>query len=1261
MLVLALVIAAWWLPHMGQQKHWFEKQASTALKRAVRIGQITAELGLSGPRMKLSNVIIADDLQQFPVIAIEQIYVSINLIKSLVSWQLFPDKVQLHKARFTIERRKDGSFGIPGIDAAKEPPFWLLKGQFYTMVESELRIEDRLDQFPSVDLRRVNAGLVRIDSALPNHFYLKTLLPKHLGYAIDIRLAFDEKLLEPQQAKGQAYLKGNELVLTEWRKFIDLKELDLNSGLADLRLWSEIDQGQIKSMSGQIAGQKLSLVRHRKKEIVLEQLGSWFKWQSKEFGWELNLNRLQFSNSLYQWPDSSFNLVFNHQTETSESDWQVNGSFIDLTALSQFLLQTDLLTKEQRKILEAINPQGQLTEFSVAKNKGKDSYIDACGQFSHITFSPHEKIPGIANLSGKACGSDAAGHLSLAGESLILNHPKLFQKQIPINHYQADFWWERKENDWEIISGPIGLTNDFIATTSLLNIKKTVIQDDTFLDIQTHFEHGQASMVASYLPIGIMRQKVVNWLQGAFKGGEVSTGDAIFFGKLHDYPFLQGKGVFEVLFSTKDMHLNYSDDWPMMTEVAADVRFYNKSMQVDINQGKISGATIKQATATIPQLGEDSKIEIHGNIFGKIEQSFDFLGSSPLKPQIEPILRVIDPSGNNDITLHLDIPLKDQSDELRREATLVNGTVNLQQGLLTVKPINLLVNNIRGILSFDKQGVFAERLVGHALGSPIEAQIEKKFDEKLLWFNGEASIEELKTQFPSRIWDNLQGKAKYSIVHSIPDDSSKPQILKMNSDLHGISSELPGVFSKTAKQRKNLDASLDFSDDERLPVHISLGSQLRAGLNFSRSKNRFISGRVALGKGKIKPKPKRGLEVDIDVSKLYLDDWLQGNFSASTSRGLPDFINGIHIKTKRMFRAGKSWGPLNLQMVRQRKQWQGSIDSRLMKGTIWFPTKFLDTSIIHLELQNLYLNRWQRLAKSNLLQDTKKIPGIDITSQSVQWNSTELGQLELFIRSNKPSAGNSQLVLGSEFAKLELAGSWSKVNNEITSHINGQLNFLDLGKFLQGNNISKLIEDTPANFDFSLDFLGAPQEYGLEKLTGKIQANLGEGRLRDVNPGIGRILGLFDLNAWYRRIRLDFSDLYAEGLTYDSIIGTIEFEAGLAETDNMVINAVPAKIEIKGLADLLAKQLQHKVIVTPKTTLLLPLAGGLAGGPVVGAAVLAAQQLVGDQVDGLTTLEYDVVGDWKNPKIKRSYINDGALQKLWTWTTDFRWLNSQSK
>ena len=163
---------------------------------------------------------------------------------------------------------------------------------------------------------------------------------------------------------------------------------------------------------------------------------------------------------------------------------------------------------------------------------------------------------------------------------------------------------------------------------------------------------------------------------------------------------------------------------------------------------------------------------------------------------------------------------------------------------------------------------------------------------------------------------------------------------------------------------------------------------------------------------------------------------------------------------------------------------------------------------------------------------------------------------------------------------------------------------------------------------------GAPWEITPARVNGKLYLLIKNGQLLDVEPGAGRVFGLLSLHTLQRRLSLDFSDLFKKGFAFDKIEGNFVLDNGDAYTNDLVINGPAARIEISGRIGLANNDYDELVTVIPSMTSSLPLAGAIAGGPAVGAALLVAERLLGDkleQVSRFTHTHYAVTGPWSDP------------------------------
>ena len=131
-----------------------------------------------------------------------------------------------------------------------------------------------------------------------------------------------------------------------------------------------------------------------------------------------------------------------------------------------------------------------------------------------------------------------------------------------------------------------------------------------------------------------------------------------------------------------------------------------------------------------------------------------------------------------------------------------------------------------------------------------------------------------------------------------------------------------------------------------------------------------------------------------------------------------------------------------------------------------------------------------------------------------------------------------------------------------------------------------------------------------------------------------RVFGLLNFNSIGRRLRLDFSDLFGKGLSYDRVKGLLVASNGVFVTrEPIVLTGPSSNLELNGTLDMVADRIDAKLLVTLPLTNNLPIAALIVGAPAVGGALFLIDKLIGDRVARFASVKYTVQGPVKEPKI----------------------------
>ena len=174
--------------------------------------------------------------------------------------------------------------------------------------------------------------------------------------------------------------------------------------------------------------------------------------------------------------------------------------------------------------------------------------------------------------------------------------------------------------------------------------------------------------------------------------------------------------------------------------------------------------------------------------------------------------------------------------------------------------------------------------------------------------------------------------------------------------------------------------------------------------------------------------------------------------------------------------------------------------------------------------------------------------------------------------------------------------------------------------------------DASAEVDLVLEWDGDPQSFELDKLNGTYTASAESGRFLNLEPGSGKLLGLFNIEALSRRFSLDFSDIFSKGLTFDQINGRGDISSGNLYSDELFVVAPLALIQITGRTGLKAEDYDLKVVVAPRLGSQISMLSALAN-PVAGAVVFLAYQVFSKQLSQMIQYEYKITGSWETPDI----------------------------
>ncbi|QJD30943.1 YhdP family protein [Methylococcus geothermalis] len=1229
----------WLIPGVDEFKGQLERRIGQLGGENIRIGHISATMWTGTLELVLREVSVLDDAGA-EALRFAEIRLGIAGMASLMARDLRVAWLELRGTPLSLRRLADGSFGIVGLHAIETIPDWLRTLGSFRISDCRIDWQDIQRGGARLELGDVDLLLVsRGDS-----HRLSASLDPPAALAGTVRAGFDLRgdLFEFDTLSGRIYADAQELALTALDDELPAS-FRLGSGLADLRVWGELSAGRIESLAARFGGRNLRL-EHRPSEegnvpgLALAAVAGDVFWRRTPEGWRLSAQRLKAVSAGHEWPLSRIALAVNRGPGAA-----VKSAFVvaDTLALDDFKPLWPMLG------LPVPAPSGVLDEPRLGyENEGRPRF-GLCTRFAGVVLPAREGVPGVAGLDGRICGSDERGAAVIGMQDGALDLAGMLPEPLLVKRAGMHLDWQRNGEGWAVRASRARVETDDWSLSASFGLGRDAGQGQGLrLDLQAEAGAAEAHRLKRYFPARAFPQ-LGRWLEQSLEQGRLDGARIRFEGPVAAFPFRKGEGVFEAVAGFSGVRLRYDPAWPVLRDAGGTVRFAGAGMEIDATGARLGGGEILGARARIADLAKDAVIGIEGRVSATLPQCLEFFRTTPLKPVADKLDASLAVSGDAMLDLALKVPLESKGPPFR-----LNGTARLSRTHIELAGLAEPVEDAKGELAFTEDGLVSGRLQGSWLRQALSATARRNGDILDVAVSGQLPVAALKSRFPSPSWRYLAGVVPLNLTMKLPMDADKggdEVPLSLSSDLAGTRVALPAPLGKAQGERRmfRLDTRLGGAGKR---VDLSFGADVTARFDLTGDDFRLKGVQLAIGTALPKIADASGLRILVRSPSLDLAPWADV-FAAAEGGGRDGIgmdIKALDVQVGQLLWDGKAKGPAAVQAVSRAGGFRGVIDSDYVKGG--FDADMVGGRLSHVkaDLDFVKLSRLDEkaVASTDSWLDTLhpgSIPSLSLVGRHVLWHGFDVGRLQAEVDSQARGITLRSASLRSDNHELVVEqGEWTRHGGTDRTRISGKLKVNNSGMLAAVLGYPEVVRDTPADVDYKLNWAETPFGVSSANLAGTVDLKLGKGALLKVDVGIGRFLGLFSVGALWRRLSLDFSDLFGAGMAYDGIAGKLDIADGRAETKGFVIDGVAAKIVINGGVKLATREVDQVVTVIPNTSIALPVAGVLMGGPLgpavgaaVGAGVFVADKMMNGQVERLTQTRYLVKGSLDNPVITK--------------------------
>ncbi len=1206
----------------------------------IEIGKLRANMRGFSPELILKDIHVKTTDNKDQPIKLEELRLGINLIDLMLTQKILPSSwVTLVGVKLSVIRKEDGSISIEGLNTGKtEQPLWLLKGGRYEVLKSDITWLDK--QRHASPIRFDNIDVLIKNDADNHEVHLISLLPKKIGAAIRVSMSFQGNIFKKNNITGLAYINGHGIQLAKVLTGEQPLGQKITSGKGDFEIWSQWEKSKNIAITGNVQAENIS-IQKQQQIFVLDQLQTEFTGFNHALGWQVGVTEFIAKIDDKTWPSATFSFSTNKEfTKLAASIDQ-----LELQELSQLIQFFAPLDAKQKKLLSKVELKGQLKNFTGYIDTEKHE-VALNGEFENIFAAAHAKFPEIKNLTGSIKGSNKQGVIGLNTLQGSLFFTDFFRQAIPVNQLTGLLSWQQQAESWFIKSEHLVLNvKDAQSENSIIVKIPKNVDRPVFLDLQSSFYAlNDVSAIRDYYPAKVMPKKLLGWLDNAFVAGRIEQGGLFVYGELSQFPFVDGQGVFDVFLDAKEVTIQAAPDWPRLHNVNAEILFQKDSLRVTASHAEVNGMTIPYTQVKIPSFKKSQYLIAEGRAEGRVNKGLNYLQKTPLRGKVDGFLSQVSSSGSLKVELDFKVPLR------KGIKPKVNGVVHLNSATLNIKPIDLKITKIKGDLRFTEKGLFSKKIRTKALGYPLAITVDTKDFNTVVRAEGITDFGQLQKQFSflnNKLVgkDRVKGEIDYQVILDLPAANNNSATIDINTNLAGVTVDLPGVLKKSALQNKKLNLKLSLNNSELLPLSLTYSDEVKARMSFDKQKNKLYSAHVLVGKGQAVLPDQKGVKLQIEQDTFDLSEWM--GVLSNNEQQSEQVLNEISFVTKELQWKNKPYGAFEIAMKRVDQHWQGVLACPAAKGSFVIPINRLGKRKIELEMAYLNLSKLMQIDFQSEALDTKELPLIDVFSQKTWWDKADLGVFKIKTERTAEGVKFKRVDLVSKHHAFKMTADWVKQEN--VTNFQGALVTADMGLLLSKIGITNDLKEARATIKYSGQWPKSPYQFSLGAVTADVNMQLKEGRIASVEPGLGRLLGLVAIEQWIKRLTLNFGDLFAKGLSFNSIKGKFKVNKGKAHTTDLLVDAIPATVSIVGETDLMTKTLDYSVHVIPKSSGAIPIAGTIVGG--IADAITKA--VTDDYKKGyFFGSKYQVTGKWGDIKVKALHDEDGLFKKTWTSLTE---------
>jgi uncharacterized protein (TIGR02099 family) len=1221
-------------PKVDQLSDWVASEFPYPL--AVKEITLTWE-GLS-PAVTLFNVDILNSSKQ-PALHVNKMKFHLNLAQLLFK-KLQIDQLMIEGASASIEYQSNGLLFVADLpelqinvnNTQSSTPFPLKKIQIKNSALTFIYNNKR------VSLEDINASValstkikVRSEAALADH-------SGKLHIQADIPFFGKQTII-------YAHWQGENI--GQIGQFFQNYPVTVLKGSGDIQIWYQQEEKNKVALYTNIDMRAVELQGKAEDPLNFDSMKGIFIAKNHDANWQVTANDWHIVESGVNQENESMDFSLVTKLEMDGRLWELKARNIDLYQWSKWSTSLSFLPDNWVKNLDKYQYHGQLDYIHAQMQSNQQGIKPILGEivFTDFGMNATQEYPGVSSISGATSFHDDKGKMVLQSEHLLLDYPKVYVNPLTLSKVSTIISWMNHSQGVDVKINALQATVNEAMLTGEAKIKFNDQSQKPELELLLSLGKMSTNNLLALLPKKVMDTDLTNWLDTSLLTGTHLATTCVFRGNLADFPFDNAEGAFEIYTELDDVHLDYMQGWPALTDLKANLLFRNRALFISAERGNIAQSQLSDADAVVPDLfSATPELVLDTKLMSTLQTGLVVVKNSPLPSALKNTLAPLNLQGDMVLSLGLEIPLsKKSSEELK-----VRGLIEVNDASVDFKELHVPITSLQGEVSFTENSINSDKLTGLLLDSPthftMSTHLTPTQPEIHLGARGKISVDKLKKIANIADIQHVSGETDYTAQVIFQSENTSQATLNIASNLQGISIDAPYPFSKKEQDSSLLEFKMYFDSNELMRIALKYGDSVTLAYSLASQNKTWqpVGGQIHFGENRLaKFREDQIVLIDGDLLAVDFQEWKQFltsvGFLTKTSHDTsqPQLEPLVELNIKKLTVYGL---PFEQEKIEARwdggaHQWNLHFEGQNLQGYATIPEE--DTGQISVDLKKLALLKSMDFPELPNAEQHANLRPIEIKIKELVMDKRTITDIKARLEPSWKGYFFPNVTAKLKATDITLSGNWDYLSTHKKVSTEGSISTKNISETLGALGMQGTVRNAKGTVDFTLSWNGSPMKIDYPTLGGQADFSLSQGIIHGVNPGIGRVLSLLNLDNVHRRLNLDFSDVTKNGLAFNELTGKFQFGKGKVSSNKVVLNGPSAKIEAFGQADLENQGLNGEMIVMPNVTGSLPVAAAIAAGnPAVGAAVWVVDKMLGKKIQQIHRVRYKVLGTWAQPKVE---------------------------